>query len=403
MKVSVARQPIFDRRQHVFAYDLLFRSGEENLFANADGDYASQSVISHSLHVFGFGELTQAKRAFIRVTRSLLLDQAVMLLPPHAVAVQILEALEPDDDVLRACNALKQGGFLLTLGDFVLHRGYAPLVDLADIIKVDFQKTSREQRKALAQRLSSRQIKLLADKVETREDFAEGLKLGYDYFQGYFFCKPEIVARDDVPGYKLNHLRFLREINQPDTDFGRLEDIIKQDVALSVKLLRYINSAWFGLSHRVNSIRHALVLLGARGLRQWATLVTVTSLGSDRPTELVTTCLQRAWFCEFLAPLAGLAGRESDLFLVGLLSSLDALIGRPLDELLNEIAVPIEVRDALLSGSGRLAEVYRLGLAYEQGNWDAVATSARLLGLDEDLLPAVYLQSIEQVNHIMAA
>ena len=402
MKVSVARQPIFDRRQHVFAYDLLFRSGEHNFFANVDGDFASRVVMSHSVHVFGFGELTQGKRGFIRITRSLLVEQAAKLMPPHAVAVQLLEPLEPDDEVLRACTALKQGGYPLTLGEFVLRREYAPLLDLADIVRIDFQKASREQRKLAVERAASRQIKLLADKVETREAFAEGLDLGYDYFQGYFFCEPEIVARDDVPGYKLNHLRFLREIYQPDTDFGRLEDIIKLDVALSVKLLRYINSAWFGLSHRVSSIRHALVLLGTKGLRQWATLVTVTSLGSDRPAELVTTCLQRAWFCEYLAPLAGMTGHESDLFLIGLLSSLDALVGRPLDELLSEIAIPGEVRDALLGGSGRLAEVYRLVLAYEQGSWDAVSAAARVLGLDEDLLPAVYLQSIEQVGNVLA-
>ena len=401
MKVFVARQPTFDRRQRVFAYELLFRPGEERLFAPAHPDFAAQSVMSHSLHVFGLGELTESKRAFLKVTRDLLVQGAVTLLPQHAVVLEIVETVEPDDDVVRACRALKQSGYLFALGDFAVRRSYERLAALADVVKVDFRHVRGEQRVTLAERLSSRGIKLLAEKVETREDFAAGLALGYDYFQGYFFCTPELVAREDVPSYKLNHLRLLREINEPDVDLSRLEEILKQDVALSVKLLRYINSAWFGLSRRVSSLRHALVMLGARGLRQWASLVIVTSVGHDKPPELVTTCLLRAWFCEYLAPLAGLVGHESELFLMGLLSSLDVLIGRPLDELLHQIAVCREVREALLGHPSRLAGIYHLVVAYERGNWETVTTLARSLGLDEDLLPAVYFQAVRQVTNIL--
>lgn len=357
MKVFVVRQPIFDQRQRVSAYELLFRSREAGAFAYADGDFDSQSVISHSLHLFGFDELTELKRAFINFSRSLLVEQAAMLLPPDKVVVEILDQIPPDEAVLRACSALKQGGYLMALGSFVTQPGYESLVSLADIIRVDFSTTSGEQRKALAERFAPRRIKLLAERVETPADFNEAAALGCEFFQGYFFSQPEIVAREDITGNKLNYLRLMREINQPDVDFDRLEQIIKQDVALSVKLLRYINSAWFGLSNRVKSIRHALVLLGRTVVRQWATLVAVTGLGYDKPAELVTTCLLRASFCERLAPLIQMSGREPDLFLVGLFSLLDTLVGRPMDELLGEVAVPNEVRDALLGRPNRLNDV----------------------------------------------
>lgn len=401
MKVFVARQPIFDQWQRVIGYELLFRSGEQNFFTHTDGDQASRSVISHTLHVFGLEELTQGRRAFINFTRSLLVQQLATLLPPDKLVVEILETVEPDDEVVGACKALKQAGYALALDDFMFRPGYEPLTSLADIIKVDFLTNKGKQRQAFPKRFLPRGIRLVAERVETREDFNEGIALGYDYFQGYFFCKPELVAREDVPGYKLNYLRFLREVNQPDVDFDRLEQLIKRDVSLSVKLLRYINSAWFGLSHKVSSIRHALVLLGLKGLKQWASLVAVASIGYDKPMELVVTCLLRARFCELLASFSPSIGREADLFLVGLFSALDALVGRPLEELLNEVAVPDEVRDALLGSSNHLNEVYRLVLAYERGDWEAVTALAQSLSLDENLLPELYKQSVQWVNQIM--
>ncbi len=405
MKVFVARQPIFDRWQWVIGYELTFRSGEKDFFADweADSEEATRSVISHTLHSFGLGELTHGKKAFINFTRSLLVQQVATLLPPYKLVVEFSETVEADEEVLQACKALKQAGYALALGDFVFRPGYEPLTALADIIKVNFLTTKGKQRQAISKRFLPPGIRLLAEKVETREDFNEGIALGYDYFQGYFFCRPEIVAREDVPGYKLNYLRFLTEVNRPDIEFDRLERLIKQDVALSVKLLRYINSAWFGLSRKVKSIRHALILLGLKRLRQWASIAAIASIGYDKPVELIVTCLLRAWFCERLAPFCGMVGHEDDLFLVGLFSALDALVGRPLDQLLEEVAVPEGVRYALLGNPNRLNMVYRLVLAYERGNWAAVTAISQSLGLDEKILPEIYEQSVQQINSIFAA
>lgn len=402
MKAFVVRQPIFDQRQRVLAYELCIRLPEESAFAYADSDFDARTVISHSLHVFGFDELTQSKKAFINLTRSLLVQQAAMLLPPDKVVVEILDPVGADDELLRACKVLKQGGYLLALGSYALRPGHESLIGLADIIRVDFSAESTEVRRAAALRFLPRRIQLLAERVETHEDFKEAVSFGYEFFQGFFFCQPEVIARDDISGNKVNYLRLMREINQPDIDFDRIEQIIKQDVALSVKLLRYINSAWFGLSNRVKSIRHALVLLGANVVRQWASLVAVTGLGYDKPSELVTTSLVRANFCERLAPLIQMKGREPDLFLVGLFSSLDALIGRPMEDLLNELAVPNEVRDALLGRPNRLNDVFCLVQAYERGDWKGVSASARSLPIDEDVLPDLYERSVEWVNQVLS-
>ncbi len=402
MKAFVVRQPIFDQRQRVSGYQLCFRLPDESGFAYADDDFDAQSVISHSLHVFGFDELTQSKKAFINLTRSLLVQQSAMLLPPDKVVIEILDPVSSDDEILRSCQALKQGGYALALGSYALRPGHEQLINLANIIRVDFATESAEVRRAAALRFIPRRIQLLAEGLASHDEFKEAASLGYELFQGFFFCQPEVIAREDIAGNKVNYLRLMREINQPEVDFDRVEQIIKQDVALSVKLLRYINSAWFGLSNRVKSIRHALVLLGVNVVRQWALLVAVTGLGYDKPSELVTTSLVRANFCERLAPMIQMKGREPDLFLVGLFSALDALTGRPMDDLLAELAVPGEVRDALLGRPNRLNDVFCLVQAYERGDWKGVSSSARALPIEEDALPDVYEQSIAWANQVLS-
>jgi c-di-GMP-related signal transduction protein len=402
MRIFVARQPIFDHRQQVVAYEFRFRSHDENSSVFPEGSYASRAELSEALRQFGFDQLTQGKKAFISFTRASLAQQVPTLLPSDQVAIEIPVTLEPDGEMLSACRVLEAGGYTLVLDDLLTRTGYERLIALADIIKVDFVGATKEQRQEFAQRFAPRRIKLLAENVDTWEDFREALHLGYDFFKGSFYTMPEMVARKDIPVSKLNHLRFLREINQPEVDLNRLEELIKKDVGLSAKLLRYANSAWFGFAHRVYSLRHALALLGTDAVRQWASVVTVSGIGHGKPAELVALSLLRARFCERLAPLVRMRGRESDLFLVGLLSLLDAMTGRPLSEVLAEIAVPAEVRDALQGSPDRISQVYGLVKAYEQANWSTVALLAEMLDVDQDRLPEVYQQALEWISHVLS-
>lgn len=401
MDIFVARQPILDRRQAVYGYELLFRSGFENVFSHTDGDQASSRVIRDSLLSFGFDRLTGDRKAFINFTRNVLVQELYALLPQDRAVVELLESVEPDDEVVEACRTLKQAGYLLALDDFVFKPEFEPLLDLADIVKVDVLSTSPGDRRGYADRFRSRKIKLLAEKVETREQFDEAMSSGYSYFQGYFFCKPQVVSRKELSGLQVNYLRFLKEVNRPEIDFDCLETIFKQEVTLSLHLLRYLNSAVFGWRRRVGSVKHAIMLLGEKPLRKWASLVALTGLGDDKPAELVSTCLLRARFCEQLASLAGTPKREIDFFFTGLLSVVDALVDRPLDEMLEELNVAPEIREALSGGNTTIGYALRLVTAYEQGDWEEVKSTARLLHVPEDRIPHVYAQSLSWAQKVL--
>ena len=400
MDVFVARQPIFDRQQKVYAYELLFRSSLENFFSHPDPNLASAKVISDSFFLFGMETITGGKRAFINVTRESLLQEYLAMFPKALTVVEILETVEPDEEVIEACRKLKEEGFLLALDDFVYSDRFIPLVDMADIIKVDFLGTDVPERRAMVERFSGRGIKLLAERVETREEFDLAVNLGYDYFQGYFFSKPVILQKKDIPGFKLNYLQIIREINRPELNYDQLEDVIKREVSLSYKLLRYINSPFFGWKREVTSIRHALTLLGDKSVRKWASLVALASMGSDKPEELVTSAVVRAKFCELLAPKTGLAAREEDLFLMGMFSMIDALVDLPLPEILAEIPIAPEIKGALLGEMNPLRKVYDVVTAYERGEWDNFRGLCKESGLDEMQTPGFYLDSIDWTTQI---
>jgi len=395
MDVFVARQPIFDCDQKVVAYELLFRSGMENYFNHDDADEASSRVIDGGLLGFGLDKLTAGKQAYFNLTKRVLVDEAYSLLPPECAVIELLETVEPDESVLAACKSLKEQGFILALDDFVFDEKFEPLLKLADIVKVDFRLTGPKERRQLRKVLDQFDVRLLAEKVETKKEFAEAKKLGFVYFQGYFFSKPEIVTNKEIPGFKLNYLRFVKEVNRPELDFDSLEEIIQQELSLSVKLLRYLNSAWFGWKYEVDSIKQAIRLLGERQMKQWASLVALTGLGDDKPAELVVLSLIRAKFCEQLGATAGLKERELELFLMGLLSLLDALVDKPLEEALAEVSISDDIRMALLGKESALSAIYSIAKAYERGDWEFTASLAGLLGVDDGTLAQLYGESVE--------
>jgi c-di-GMP-related signal transduction protein len=395
MKVFVARQPIFDTRQRVVAYELLFRSGPENFFPNIDGDVASSRVINDSMMTFGLGALVGTRKVYINVTRRILCDELYAVLPVRNTVVELLETIEPDAETVAACRDLKRAGYELALDDYVDRPAMDPLVALADVIKIDFLATSVEQRQALRERLTKRKPALLAEKVETAAVFREARAQGYQYFQGYFFQRPEIITRNEIPSFKLNHLDFLRELQAPDLNFDRLEKVIRRDVSLSIKLLRYLNSAAFYWRSKVTSLKSALVLLGERPFRKWASLIAIVGFIGDGPAELATTCLARAHFCESLCRVTGRTQLELDGFLIGMLSAIDALVGRPLPEILQDIAVSREIEQALLGTASPLGKIRAIVLGYEGALWDEVSTLAQSLGIAETALPELYQQSLD--------
>lgn len=393
---SLARQPIFDSSLNVYGYELLYRSCRTNAFDAADGDLASMQVLATTLLTLGPDNVLGGKLGFINFTRELLLGDLAMLLPPDSFVIEILESVEPDDEVIAACRTLGRRGYRIALDDFILHNSQQPLVEFADILKVDFRLTTGPERRRIVQRYGRPGLTMLAEKVETAEELASARREGFGCFQGYFFARPVILAKTTIPSFKVNLLRILSEVYSREFDLRKIEGLFKQDMPLCYRLLRYVNSAVFGWRSRINSIHQAIVLLGEEDVRRWLTLAALPALASDKPEELVETAVLRARFCELLAPCAGLSHRASDLFLLGMFSLLDAMVGRPLEELLEELWLADDVRGALVGGRAEdnpLARVYRLALAWERSEWDAVTRIAAELGLRIDVISDLYFEA----------
>ena len=399
MQKFMARQPILDARVKTYGYELLFRSGVEPYFNCQNADHATSSVVDSCL-LLGMQTLTDGGKAFINFTRNILLNQFATLLPKDQIIVEITEDVQPDPEVLEACRSLKRQGYTLALDDFVLKDGITPLVDLADIIKVDFQATPRSDWTSLAKSMRSRGIKLVAEKVETPEQYRQAIELGYNYFQGYFFSKPEIVEGRQVPAYKLNYILLIKAISRREPDFTEIEGIIKREPSLTYKLLRYLNSAAFAFYREITSIRHALSLLGMQEVQKWVALVALAGMGADKPAALAITTMIRARMCELLAPITGHEKSSLSLFLIGLLSAIDAILQRPMQELLKQLSVPPDVYAALVQGNTPLRQVLDLCIAVETGDWDAISRLSSSCRISETKVSDVYLQSVRWSNQV---
>ena len=405
--VFLGRQPIFDRRRQVFGYELLHRAGEQNAYTHTDGSRATKEVINTGFNVLSMSDVVGSRRAFVNITRKLLVDQTYTVLPSERVVVELLESVPVDDEVITACRGLKEAGYVLALDDFADGEEFAPLLEFADILKVDFRATGAEGRRRMAEKYRGGRVALLAEKVETHEEFQEALGLGYAYFQGYFFCRPEVLSGHDIPAGKQNYLMFLQEVNRRPMDCDRIEMIVKSDVSLAMKLLRYLNSAAMGFQFRVTSIRRALALLGEGPLRKWASLVTLCGLTQDKPPELLVTSLVRARCCEELAGAAKLEDRGLDAFLMGLFSAMDAFMDRPLEEVLATMPVPADVSAALLGADTALGGIYQLVRAIERSDAAAVERGAGKLGLPLETVTRIYGDAVrfadEGVAQMLAA
>ncbi|HVG38774.1 MAG TPA: HDOD domain-containing protein [Pyrinomonadaceae bacterium] len=397
MQTFIARQPIFDRQQKVFAYELLFRSGEtKNYVDRTDLDQISSKVIADSCLLLNVEDITAGKKAFVNVTRDVLMGEYFHMLPVGLTAVELLETIEPDEAVIKACRGLKAAGYTLALDDFVYSEKWQALVELADIIKVDFLTTTSGEQKELVDKFTPLGVRFLAEKVETQEVFQQAVGMGYHYFQGYFFCRPVILSNKDISGSKLQYVRILQEIHRAELDFRRLEQIIKLDLSLSYKLLRYINSASLGRRNTISSIKQALDLLGEREIKRWVSLIALAGMSTDKPEELVTHAVIRAKFCELLAPSFRLESRAEDLFLMGMFSLVDAILDRELKGILVEMPIDEDIKLALLGETSDLKKVYDYMLDYEKADWERLVEKSGEMGFTnaEATLPRLYLNAV---------
>ncbi|WP_424152143.1 EAL and HDOD domain-containing protein [Selenomonas noxia] len=396
----IGRQAILDQKKNVYAYEILFRSGLKNAFdPSLDGNVATQSVMVNTMLDFGMKKLVSDKKAFINFTEKNLLNRAPQLLPADSIVVEILETVQPTPAILEAVQELKDEGYKIALDDFVLLPGYEPLIDMADIIKVDFRITEDpEERKRLREILPGH-VRLLAEKIETEEEFHQALEYGYVLFQGYFFCKPVVLHKKKLTSNALSQIRLLKEVNRQDFDFSAIINVISSDTNLVHKLLTYINSVGIGLTYHISNLRQAAVLLGSGGMRRWVTLISLQTFSEDKPPELFTISLLRAKFCELIAHEIKRPDLTPDTgFLLGMFSLLDVLLSQPMEEVLKEVGLSSELNAALLGKDNILRHVLDLVIAYEQGDWDKVIACCRRENIPVEHLQPCYDEVLKWYN-----
>ncbi len=398
--IFVARQPIFDRKRSVVGYELLYRSSSVHSVAGGASEAAmSSSVIVDGVVGVGLQTLTEGKTAFINLSEEMLLDDTADLLDRSSVVLELLESVRPTPEVVAKVEALANRGYRIALDDFVFSEGHAPLLELAHIVKVDVIEAGADLA-TLVEQVRPYGVELLAEKVENEEVHQRCTELGFSYFQGFHYFRPETLSRKDLSAQTVAIVRVMNMLQDPDTTDRQIEEAFRADPTLTYKLLRIVNSASLG-GRGVQSIGHALRLLGREPLYRWMCLLmmTVGAGGGEMRLEMIKAALLRARMCEIVGDtLRSARNRDipdgGSLFLVGLFSRIDQILGIPVRELLGEVAVTRDVRDALVDGAGKAGQILRVVEAYTDAEWSAAADELAQLGGDDSALPEFYLESL---------
>jgi EAL and modified HD-GYP domain-containing signal transduction protein len=363
----VGRQPILDRERRLHAYELLFRQHRADRTATGNDDSATSQVLLNAFLDIGLERVAGQQTVFVNLTRQFIESTPIVSFPHARIVFEVLEDIAVDDGLLTSLRTLKQQGFRIALDDFVYREDTAPMVELADYVKLDILALSRSGLRRHVETLKHRGVKLLAEKIETRGQYELCLECGFDYFQGYYFSKPEIVSGKRPPSNGVAVMRLLSMAGNPAVGNEDLERIIIQDGALSIRILRLVNSAMYGLKRRVASIHEAIILAGRHKIRDMALLVSMAKLASDTP-ETMVSAMVRARTCELLAGSARMAGTPDVAFTVGLFSVLDSIMGISMREILGEMSLGEDVEQALLEHKGEYGAVLRCATRLEAGD-----------------------------------
>lgn len=391
----LARQPILTRDEKVLGYELLFRENHEDTHFHSDRENATFSMID-TLNVIGLDTVCDGRLAFINCTEQMLLKEYFLLLPADKVVVEIQENVPAEPRVIAACQQLKQKSYCIALDNFCLDDGREALVPYADFLKVDIRRFTPEQGARLASRYSDKHRQVIAQRVETRLQMITASKDGFSLFQGYFFRRPERMRARHIPVNHANHLQLLQKISAPEVDLAGIEDLLKHDASLCYRLLRYLNSPLLGITSPVRSIRHGMNLLGERELVRWIRMATALVMGQEKCSDLVLSSLVRARFCELIAPKVDHG--NADLFLMGMLSLMDAILELPMGVVVEGLALDSDVKAQLLDAkAGRetqLTPIHDLMLAREAGEWEAVTAFAKKLNLSLPFVNRAYTEAM---------
>jgi c-di-GMP-related signal transduction protein len=392
--IYVARQPILDASGHVFGYELLYRAAAHHTACHDSGDVVAARVLNDAVLTLGLDTLTAGRRAFINLTRRILLGDFATLLPASGVVLEVLEDMEIDAEIVEACRRLQHKGYSLALDDFTLDTDAKTLLPFARFVKVDVLATSSQERRTIRQAVP-KSVGLIAEKVETAEMFDETRTAGYQLFQGYYFCRPKTFSTAVLPPRRLAYAQLFVQLNRPNVHLGEIENLIKHDASLSFRILRCVNSAAFGIWCEIHSIRQALVLLGIDQVRKWASIWALAGLNSGASPELLTTVILRARCCELIASEVMEREAASEYFLLGLCSLLDVMLGQPMAAALEELPLRHNLRSALLGEENIARSLLDAVVAYERGMWDEATERSQAIGVGAEALPAAYANALK--------
>ncbi|MBN2793993.1 MAG: EAL domain-containing protein [Clostridia bacterium] len=392
--VYIARQPIFDAEYNVVAYELLYRDSLENVFkGNITDDVATSLLLVNSYFNFGIENLVSGTRAFVNFDKNLIMHGVPELVSHEKMTIEVLETVAPDPKFLKKLAHLNEAGYTIALDDFDINYPYEEMLEYIDLVKVDFRTNTKEDLALITHQLKLRNIKLLAEKVETKEEFQWAKDHGYDYFQGYYFAKPSVETSKSMSDMGLNYVRLMQELNEPEPDFKKMSNIIMVDVSLTYKLLKLANANMKPFNE-IKSIQQGLAILGVKNFKRWLTMAMMGSMINQETNEVYKYALIRSSLLSSIARNSFLKNAEDELSLLGTLSVLDVILEMRMEDILENLPLAKNLKDTLLGKNTEFTDALKLSLAYEKAEFDDVESSASRIGYDWKSLPEHYVSAI---------
>ncbi|PAQ14012.1 hypothetical protein CD798_12735 [Bacillaceae bacterium SAOS 7] len=402
MTVYVARQPIFNTEEETVAYELLYRNQKGQAFADiTNGDQATLELLKNSLLNIGIDRLSEGKMLFINFTENLLLLDPPAFLEKHKIVIEILEDVESSEKLIQSCQKLRKKGYTLALDDYVLHKKNKQLVPLANIIKVDFLQTPKHERQRMMRELQTYNIRWLAEKVETREQFQQAIEEGFSLFQGFFFSKPALLSGDSIPEFYNNYAMILNEMTAPSPNILKVARLIEGNLSLSYQLLKLLNKTAFIQREKVKTIHQAIMLIGLDELKKWITFIMMNTNKRTCSEEVMRTSLVRAKTLDQLARHYFPDQLASQFFLLGMFSMIDALLGKPMESILAELPIDLEIKEALLLKESPFSNALLLIKSIETANWLLASNFCSQLQWEEDVLFNCYNKAIRWSDQLL--
>jgi EAL and modified HD-GYP domain-containing signal transduction protein len=394
MFAFIARQPILDRDKEVFAYELFFRDGKNNCYPGVERDEATTKPIAKNYQTLSLNDISCSKKSFINFQSETLMSGLPASLDPENVVVELIAGQSDDSSLLDMCKHVKNMGFKIALEDRLFKPSWNEFLPYFDMLKVN---SNHEDLDFLAKNVNQfidADVQLIADKVETQENFNIFINMGFDYFQGYFFAKPESVSNENLPTSKLTLVELMGASSSESFDVESVNSVIEHDVGLSYMLLRFINNPTINKRYKITSLRHALNYMGEVEIKKFIALLALANLSDDKPLELLHLSLVRAKFCDLVGAEKNIGSNPPTAFLVGLFSMLDALLDQDMESLIEKLPLVDEVKEALCGGQNDLSVYLMLVRAFESGNWLKVIRISKILEIEQKLLHSLFNEAI---------